>query len=65
MAWGVGRGKPHSQRVKSKHHREGDGGPSTFEEVEAGNMSKLHANDRMAAVARSAAQREVQARAAA
>ena len=23
MAWGVGRGEPHSQRVKSKHHREG------------------------------------------
>ena len=34
----------------------GGGGPSPFVEAVAGSMSKLHANDRMAAEARSAVQ---------
>ena len=61
--WGVWKGRPHPQRVESKHHR-GGGGPSTLVEAEAGNMRRLHAKDCMAAVARRAVQREVQARAA-
>ena len=58
-------GRASLSACKVKTSPRGGGGPSTFEEVEAGSMSKLHANDRMAAVARSAVQREVQARAAA
>ena len=49
--------------VQIQNITEGGGRPSTLVEAEAGSMRRLHTKNCMAAVARRAVQREVQARA--